>query len=270
MQRRGIISVNFTNLRERITMAKALMACLVLFISISAEAASFDCARKKSNVEYMVCSDAVLSEMDELLSATFEKLIGLVSGKRKEAAIQEQRAWMADRDAVCIDRYRCTDMYYSRLATLRRSISPLELKRAIQTYRTMNDFAWDPDFVYFLNNYFGQMKYVDDAGQNYPLRSVVGEALGGPPEPLIKERNLIIGIACAAHACNLKGMVIYDSEKQQAVFVVANAIFSGPERTVKAIIYYKDPAFEHSVDGRLRELFKKFSRASQFEAVQVP
>ena len=76
--------------------------------------ASFDCRRASTRVEVLICSDEVLSTLDDQLGASYK---AADAGRALPALRDEQRAWLAQRtrcgDAACLG-----DMYRHRIAEL--------------------------------------------------------------------------------------------------------------------------------------------------------
>lgn len=54
-----------------LTVGVACLAIAWLTATSSANAASFNCARASHNVEYLICGDPVLSDLDDQLAAFF-------------------------------------------------------------------------------------------------------------------------------------------------------------------------------------------------------
>jgi uncharacterized protein YecT (DUF1311 family) len=76
-----------------------------LLLGITAQAASFDCARAATKVEKLICADAEISKLDEELNTAYKT--ALKDGKAAADSIkQEQKQWMKGRngcaDAICV------------------------------------------------------------------------------------------------------------------------------------------------------------------------
>ncbi len=65
---------------------------ILLFLHITAQAASFDCTKAKSEVEKLICSDDELSKLDECLNEAYLKALNRTD--IKEQAIESQREWL--------------------------------------------------------------------------------------------------------------------------------------------------------------------------------
>lgn len=75
-----------------------------LALSLSVQAASFDCKKAQTTVEKMICVDAGLSKLDEELNAAYKT--ALQNEKQANTIKQAQKQWMKERngcaDAVCV------------------------------------------------------------------------------------------------------------------------------------------------------------------------
>jgi uncharacterized protein len=67
-----------------------------LLLNVSLFGASFDCAKAKTNVEKIICSDSELSALDENLSKTFKE--AMKNTEDKEQLKKKQFAWMRERN----------------------------------------------------------------------------------------------------------------------------------------------------------------------------
>ncbi len=100
---------------------------------VPAQQASFDCLQSQQPIETLICSDPQLIELDGALGAAFLAYRQHLPPKQRESALEEQRAWLAERLSHCgvpakgsdmADEVRwraapCLDeMYRSRLAAL--------------------------------------------------------------------------------------------------------------------------------------------------------
>ena len=107
--------------------ARIAIAAVLLSVSATAGAASFDCTQGSSAVERTVCANPRLSRLDEELATEFRSLLGVVANP---AALRErQRAWLVERDACADD--RCLErLYLRRVAALRAGTRPPAETRA--------------------------------------------------------------------------------------------------------------------------------------------
>ena len=89
-----------------------------------APAASFDCARARSEVEIAICGSSELARQDRRLSEAYQERLTWAENETRAAASRaEQRAWLRHRDATCKGSgpvlAKClTGLYQSRLAAL--------------------------------------------------------------------------------------------------------------------------------------------------------
>jgi uncharacterized protein/Tfp pilus assembly protein PilZ len=101
----------------RLFVKKLLIMMLLSVISVFGT--SFDCAKAKTNVEKMICSDAELSALDENLSKAFKE--ALKSTDDKEQLKKEQFAWMKERDK-CKSNECLQEHYNNQIQTLSQSL----------------------------------------------------------------------------------------------------------------------------------------------------
>jgi uncharacterized protein len=88
---------------------------LVLMLSITAHAASFDCAKAGTKIEKLICADAELSKLDEELNAAYK---AVVQDKTKADVVKRvQRQWMKERNG-CADAACVKGAYEARLQSL--------------------------------------------------------------------------------------------------------------------------------------------------------
>jgi|WetSurMetagenome_2_1015567.scaffolds.fasta_scaffold00965_8 uncharacterized protein YecT (DUF1311 family) len=73
-------------------------------LGITAQAASFDCAKAQSKVEHLICDNTEISKLDEELSSAYK--IALQDEKQADFIKQAQKQWMKERngcaDVVCV------------------------------------------------------------------------------------------------------------------------------------------------------------------------
>jgi uncharacterized protein len=89
--------------------SKIALAALIYATSFCAYSASFDCAKAGSKTEKLICSNAELSSLDEILNATYKSAYDRVANK--STLRQSQRDWLASDqlrscdDALCLKRH---------------------------------------------------------------------------------------------------------------------------------------------------------------------
>lgn len=91
-------------------------ASLTLLTANSLCAASFDCAKARTRVEKMICADARLAGLDELLGRFYSG--ALVVLQRSPCLRDEQRAWLTEVRNRCTDVACLQDAYMLRLSAL--------------------------------------------------------------------------------------------------------------------------------------------------------
>ncbi|MDB5807160.1 MAG: hypothetical protein JWN73_4482 [Betaproteobacteria bacterium] len=93
MQSRSCLSLRLLH-----TLQACALGCL---LAPAAHAASFDCAKKSSQVETVICADAKLSKQDEALAATYGAALKQREGAQRDSLRREERQWLAHRNAAC-------------------------------------------------------------------------------------------------------------------------------------------------------------------------
>ena len=78
----------------------AIAATAAMLFAATTQAASFDCAKAKSDTEKLICGDAALSTLDEELSRAYKK--ATANPRDMEFVRHWQRTWLAAR-TVCGD-----------------------------------------------------------------------------------------------------------------------------------------------------------------------
>ena len=77
----------------------ASVLALSYFAAMTANAASFDCKKAKSEVEKMICADAELSILDEHLSDLYRNILKSTAKPEDQDRIRrEQKLWLRERD----------------------------------------------------------------------------------------------------------------------------------------------------------------------------
>ena len=84
--------------------------------SVSSHAASFDCQKAASFVEKAVCQDALLSALDEKLSAAFDKAISQSSNPN--ALKKQEMNWLKTKRGRCQDNACLEKVYSQRIVEL--------------------------------------------------------------------------------------------------------------------------------------------------------
>lgn len=90
-----------------------------LVLGVSAQAASFDCAKAQSKVEHLICDNPEISKLDEELNAAYKA--ALQDEKQADTTMQAQKQWMKERNG-CADADCVTRSYESRLKAIPSSL----------------------------------------------------------------------------------------------------------------------------------------------------
>ena len=92
---------------------KHVFVIAAVFVSFSAGAASFDCRKAATFVEKEVCTNLVLSKLDDTLADNYKMMLvsdtGADTRQEQKAA---QKAWMAARNK-CTE-YACIEQVYRK------------------------------------------------------------------------------------------------------------------------------------------------------------
>lgn len=100
-----------TRIRHIETFMKHAFAVVLLFASCSASAASFDCRKAATFVEKEICTNLVLSKLDDTLADNYKMMLLAEVGADTRAAQKAiQKAWLRTRNA-CTD-YACIEKNY--------------------------------------------------------------------------------------------------------------------------------------------------------------
>lgn len=92
------------NSKIRLLLPLAL-ALLVMHISISVKAASFDCTKARSSMEKLICSDAELSALDESLAKNYIAARGRLSPSAAKVFSAGQLSWLRFHSTYCFVSY---------------------------------------------------------------------------------------------------------------------------------------------------------------------
>lgn len=96
----------------------ALALLVLALFAAPAHAASFDCAQAGTEVEHMICGNAELSKLDELLGDRYVRARGKAADP--DALRGEQRAWLRDVRNACANAACLKAAYETRIAELTR------------------------------------------------------------------------------------------------------------------------------------------------------
>lgn len=100
------------NIRDlRASVCASISLCLLT--AASAHAASFDCAKARTQVEHLICDTPQISQLDERLAATYKTtLVGDPSARER------QTAWLRETRNRCEDAACLTSAYQAQLAAM--------------------------------------------------------------------------------------------------------------------------------------------------------
>jgi uncharacterized protein len=93
---------------------KLLVALTALFVSSSAFAVSFDCAKASTFAEKTIYSDPLLRKLDDALSSNYKAMLGADFGGSAENLRNDQRKWIANRNK-CTTRECLVATYRERI-----------------------------------------------------------------------------------------------------------------------------------------------------------
>lgn len=107
--------------KKRITLLLAITLFSCLSVAQSAQGASFACAKAQTQVEHLICDEAVLSALDNELNAAYNA--ALKDGKLAKGIRQSQRQWLEWRnrcaEAACVKwAYEARILYMKDVAVL--------------------------------------------------------------------------------------------------------------------------------------------------------
>lgn len=100
------------------------LARFILFLTLlpaSLQAAGFDCTKASTFVEKAICSDRELSELDDMLTAAYQKALASSSNPAKTKA--EQRQWLNAERNQCKDNQSLKAAYARRLQELTPAVA---------------------------------------------------------------------------------------------------------------------------------------------------
>ena len=99
-----------------------LAATLLAALAPLASAASFDCAKARSPMEKLICSDAQLSTLDEQLNTAFKEAIA--RSKARPQLVQWQREWLKSYEVTQCKDARCLAKEFTDRVALLQSVAP--------------------------------------------------------------------------------------------------------------------------------------------------
>lgn len=109
----------------KVTIAISVVATFLVGMS-SVHSASCDCAKAKTKIDKLICSDARLSEADEKLTALYNEV--LAKTPVSEDAKQQQLEWLKQSRNTCKDADCLEHAYTSRISDLQTQLEKLPFK----------------------------------------------------------------------------------------------------------------------------------------------
>ncbi|WP_065089071.1 lysozyme inhibitor LprI family protein [Acidihalobacter prosperus] len=113
---------------------RALMMglCSVGFTWLSAaHAASFDCAKARTQVEKLICADPFISKLDGQLGKVYDKDIAKANPEQKQRLVSDERYWLKNMRDRCTTQACLKQAYRQRLAELKAFDGVQSSKRKI-------------------------------------------------------------------------------------------------------------------------------------------
>ena len=95
----------------------------------SVQSAGFDCAKAKTKIDKLICSDATLSEADQKLNALYREV--LAKSPVPEDTRQQQLEWVKQSRNTCKAADRLQQAYTSRISDLQEQLEKLPFKPAL-------------------------------------------------------------------------------------------------------------------------------------------
>jgi len=112
----------------KITIAIPVLLICVIGMS-SLQSAGFDCAKAKTKIDKLICSDATLSEADQKLNALYREV--LAKSPVPEDTRQEQLEWVKQSRNTCKAADCLQQAYTSRISDLHEQLEKLPFKPAL-------------------------------------------------------------------------------------------------------------------------------------------
>lgn len=100
---------------------KFLTVFSLMWLTCNAFAASFNCAKAKSEIEKMICQDPQSSKLDEKLQHTYKKALDAIDPASKDALIKEQRHWIDYTRNICQNESCLQQAYTARIDLLAKN-----------------------------------------------------------------------------------------------------------------------------------------------------
>ena len=99
---------------------------VICLCHLTANAASYECAKASTNIERKICSNTQLSQLDDILAKIYKTLMSsLVGESPKKELKNDQRNWIRERN-LCSNVSCIQDAYNSRIEELCRNLPLLQ------------------------------------------------------------------------------------------------------------------------------------------------
>jgi uncharacterized protein len=129
----------------------ALILCGVFWTG--ANAASFDCAKAKSQMEKAICADTALGELDEKLGAVYSSVRSNLSESAKNKVRAHQVLWLKGVTSSCSSESKnkdsskyvscLTNLYKSRISFLEGYLKPIAGTYKYPALGAKSNISWD-------------------------------------------------------------------------------------------------------------------------------
>lgn len=83
-------------------------------VTLTVNAASFDCGKAGTNIEKQICASVQLNQLDEDLARKYKILMASIDDGQKNALIKDQKSWLAQRNS-CTNSACIEEAYKSRI-----------------------------------------------------------------------------------------------------------------------------------------------------------
>ncbi len=179
---------------KKIRMRKLILTVLLLPLSITTQAAGFDCGKARTAVEKLICQDGALSALDSKMSQTYQWAL---RDKTRAALVKaQQRKWLHDVRDRCRDIACLGAAYRQRIPMLRwgsdwmtnrkekficqevvAAVNDGSIAKRFLPLTVANEAerrAWTQNVPLASNLYFARMLEINAYGKSYTLGLIEG------------------------------------------------------------------------------------------------
>ncbi len=78
--------------------SNTILAVLLICISLSLAAASFNCNKALIEAEHIICDNPKLSLADEKMASSYKQLRNALDGRERSLLLEDQRRWLKERN----------------------------------------------------------------------------------------------------------------------------------------------------------------------------